>query len=95
MTIHTVTSLAQKRRRVETRLEKAELVLIAMRRGCALRLTHTRHGPEWILTDGREVSDAVARLVIASASVADCGDALFQGVAAQTFRWWSDREAGT
>jgi hypothetical protein len=86
--IPTVASLRSQRRRVETRLERAELVLTEMKAGCALHLQHTPAGFAWVLSNGRQVSDATARLVVASASVVDCGDALFAGTAAQTWRWW-------
>jgi hypothetical protein len=47
-------------------------------------------GPHWSLSNGREVADAAAKLVVASGSIIDCGDALFADVAAQTFRWWRE-----
>jgi hypothetical protein len=87
MTIPTI-SLRNQRRRVETRMEKAELVLAKMRAGCALHLEFRKQGPRWALSNGCEVSDAVAQLVIASSSVVGVGDALFENAACQTYRWW-------
>jgi hypothetical protein len=92
MAIHTSSSLRARHRRLGTRVEKSQLVLDEMQRGCALHLMHTPTGPHWALSNGRQVSDNVAKLIIASSSVIDCGDALFAGAAAQTFRWWSDTE---
>jgi hypothetical protein len=89
MTIHTVPSLRAKRHRLETRLEKAELVKQAMRDGAALHLQYERGSPVWVLSTGRPVSNYVAQLVIASASVVSVGDALFDNVRSQTYRWWS------
>ena len=89
MTIPTISRLRTNRRRIEMRLRKADQVLAAMKAGDALHLQHTRHGPRWTLSSGRGVSDNVARLVIASASVAGVGDALFSECPAQTWRWWN------
>jgi hypothetical protein len=55
-----------------------------------LHLQHTPQGPQWTLTTGRQVSDVIAKLVTASASVVGVGDALFDGCPAQTFRWWRE-----
>ena len=90
MTIHTTSSLRASRRRVETRLERAELVLQAMRHGAALHLQYTKQGPCWVLTNGLPVSDVVAKMVIASASVIGVGDSLFENTPSQTFRWWRE-----
>ena len=93
MTIHTPDSLRATRRRLARRvgrLEKAEAVLAEMRRGNALHLSHTRSGPQWALSNGREVPDSIAKLVVASSSVEGVGDALFDGCPAQTFRWWRE-----
>jgi hypothetical protein len=88
MTVHTVQS-ARKHRRVENRLERAQMILALMQDGCSLHLEYWKQGPRWALSNGREVSDAVAKLVIASSSVVGVGDALFDGCLAQTWRWWS------
>jgi hypothetical protein len=88
MTIHTPNSLRTRHRRVGMRVERAQLVLDEMQRGCALRLMQTPTGPHWALSNGRQVSDSVAKLIIASSSVIDCGDALFAGHPGQVFRWW-------
>jgi hypothetical protein len=63
-----------------------------MRCGAALHLQHTKQGPCWALTNGRQVSDSIARLVIASASVVAVGDCLLGGVPSQTYRWWRSTE---
>jgi hypothetical protein len=93
MTIHTIASLRATRRRQARRvgrLEKAKLVLNEMRAGAALHMQHTKQGPVWALSNGRPVSDTIAKLVTASASVEGVGDALFDGCPAQTFRWWRE-----
>jgi hypothetical protein len=69
-------------------LEKADAVLAEMRAGAALHLQHTKQGPRWALSNGREVPGSIAKLVVASSSVVGDG-ALFAGVASQqTYRWW-------
>jgi hypothetical protein len=90
MTIHTTVSLQTKRHRLEAHLEAAQHVLTAMRRGAALHLRFTQRGPQWQLSSGRRVSDEVAKMVTASASVVGVGDALFEGAPSQTWRWWAD-----
>jgi hypothetical protein len=87
MTIHTVSSLRAKGRRLASRVERAELVLGEMRRGAALHLQFIRGEPSWTLS-GRPVPPSIAKLVTASASVVGVGDALFDGCSAQTYRWW-------
>jgi hypothetical protein len=87
--IPTVATLRARNRRLDRKLATAQLVLAEMRNGAALHLTHARSGPIWALSTGKQITDHVARLVIASSSVVDVGDALFEGVPAQTYRWWS------
>jgi hypothetical protein len=92
MTVHTASSLRRVHRRLTHHvghLGKAELVLAEMRAGAALHLQHTKRAC-WTLTTGRPVSDVVAKLVIASASVVGVGDALFTGASCQTYRWWRE-----
>jgi hypothetical protein len=61
-----------------------------MRRGEALHLTFTQHGPCWSLSGGRRIDNDIAEIVVKSASVVDAGDALSAGSMAQTFRWWRE-----
>jgi hypothetical protein len=97
MTIPIPDSLCATRRRLTRRvgrLEKADAVLAEMRAGAALHLSFTRSGPQWVLSNGRQVSDTIAKLVTASASVVGVGDALplfDDSAAAQTWRWWDCR----
>jgi hypothetical protein len=91
--IPTVSTLRAAGRRLTKRvgrIEQAEAVLNEMRAGAALHLQHTKHGPCWALSNGRQVSDDVAKLVTASSSVVGVGDELFEGVTSQTFRWWRE-----
>ena len=90
--IHTAFTLRTRTRRVDRKLAHASAVLNHMRAGDALHLQHTPRGPEWRLSSGREVTDRVARLVIGSSSIVGVDTALFEGLPAQTFRWWSDAE---
>jgi len=55
--------------------------------GQALLCSFERSGPVWWLTDGRAVSPEIAKLVIVDADVGPVGDALFQDMPAQTFRF--------
>jgi hypothetical protein len=87
--IPTAHTLRARNRRVDHKLARAQAVLQAMEACAALHLQFTKHGPQWALTSGHQVSDDVAKLVIASSSVAGVGDALFHDVPCQTFRWWS------
>jgi hypothetical protein len=89
--IHTPDRLRAARRRLTKRvgrIEKAKAVQAEMQAGAALHLSFTRSGPQWVLSNGREVPDSIAKLVVASSSIVGVGDALFDGCPAQTFRWW-------
>lgn len=88
MTIHPPEGLERSRRRVARRVWAANGVLAKMRRGETLHLENAKQGPRWVLSDGREVPDAVARLVITSASIVSGDDTLFDKALSQTFRWW-------
>jgi hypothetical protein len=91
MAVHTVDSLRKSRRGIISRLEKADRVLREMRAGNSLYLMRTAGGPIWRLSNGKYVSNTVAELVVASASVVGAGDCLFRDKAlSQTFRWWRD-----
>jgi len=90
MTIHSIETLRAQRRRLETRLKKADAVLVAMQCGAALHLNLTQTGPIWSLTTGVRVDDVVARLVVQSSSVVCVDHGLFDGAIGQTWRWWRD-----
>jgi hypothetical protein len=93
VTVHTITSLRKNRRRVVSRLEKADHVLREMAAGNSLYLMHTRDGPVWRLGNGKHVSNSDAGLVVASGSVVGVGDCLFRDAAlSQTWRWWRDAQ---
>jgi hypothetical protein len=93
MTTHTVASLRRGRRRVVSRLEKADHVLREMAAGNSLYLMHTKEGPIWRLSNGKYVSNSIAKLVVASGSVVGVGDCLFRDAAlSQTWRWWRDAQ---
>jgi hypothetical protein len=74
-------------RRLDRLNLKAATVLAAMQRGEALLLEYRSRGPVWCLSGGRDVPDEVAQVVIKSANVVGVGDALFNDIPAQTWRW--------
>jgi hypothetical protein len=83
-------SVAQLRRRGK-QLERLNVTVTAtvaaMRRGEALHLHFGRYGPVWRLTGGRAVPTDVAQIVTKNPSVAGVGDALFNDIPAQTWRY--------
>jgi hypothetical protein len=89
MTIHTASTLRARARRVDHKLKSADVVLNRMREGDALHLQHTPRGPDWRLSSGLEVADVVAKAVIKSSSIVSVDTALFEGLPAQTWRWWT------
>lgn len=95
MPVHTVDTLRAGRRRLEARvgrIDQAKQILDEMRNGAVLHLQHAKSGPRWVLSTGRQVTDDIAKLVVASASVVGVGDALFGECQAQTYRWWQETE---
>jgi hypothetical protein len=85
--VHTVRELQRRHRRLDRRVNSANFVISCMRAGATLHLTFGRNGPVWSLSDGRKISDEVARLVTTDHRVIGVGDALFQGMTAQSFRY--------
>ena len=94
--VHTVSSLAAKRRRLDRRnlsrtqiRHEAEIVVARMFEGARLCLCYDRRrGSIWRLSViGTEVLDAVAREVIKHPEIIGCGDALFEGALNQTYRY--------
>jgi hypothetical protein len=86
MTIHTPKDLQAKNRRLDRRLAEINDAAAALRAGAALHLTY-RPTAQWALSTGATVTDAVARAIIANPNVISVGDALFDGVPSQTYRW--------
>jgi hypothetical protein len=74
-------------RRLDRRLTGINQAAAVMRGGAALHLSYRRSGPQWMLSNGEPVSDAVARSLIANPNVVGIGDALFAGELSQTWRW--------
>jgi hypothetical protein len=62
-------------------------VLQRMEKGEALHLEYIKCDPAWHLSSGTKIQDKVARTVIQNSNVRDVGDALFNGVPSQTWRW--------
>lgn len=79
-----VNTSERRRRQRLSRLSRK--VVDALAAGAALHFMHSERGPRWRLSTGRPVSPDVAKLVIANASVAGDGDALFPDAKPQTFR---------
>jgi hypothetical protein len=88
--VHTVAELQRRHYKLDRRINSASFVLSCMRGGATLHLTYQHSGPAWALSDGRRVPDEVARLVTNDHRVVGVGDVLFQGMAAQTFRFHED-----
>jgi hypothetical protein len=62
-------------------------VLQRMKTGEALHLEYIKCDPAWYLSSGVKIQNKVARAVIRNSNVSDIGDALFNGVPSQTWRW--------
>ena len=58
-----------------------------MQRGQALHFEHTRRGPRWLTTDGLEVPQRVAELVIINPSIVSVDAALWRDLRPQTWRF--------
>ena len=93
MTFHTVDTLRAGRRRLEKRvgrIEKADRVS-EMRAGAAYTYSTRSRAHAGSCQTAAQVSDDIAKLVVASSDVVSANDALF-GCAAQTWRWWREVE---
>jgi hypothetical protein len=84
--IPTTSALRARHRRLDQRNIGVEGVLSELRRGACLRLSLSPR-PHWRLSTGIFVTEEIARDVISRPSVVGCGDALFAGELAQTFRY--------
>ncbi|MGY4254581.1 hypothetical protein ACVI1L_001649 [Bradyrhizobium sp. USDA 4516] len=74
-------------KKLPSRQRAVDAVLAAMRHGVNLQLTLGRNGdPSWDLSDGTHVPAETAKQVIVHYQIEPCGDALFEGVFAQTYR---------
>ena len=89
--IHTPHELARKARHLERRTIGVERVLAELRRGACLCLSLSPR-PHWRLSTGVFVSEEIAQDVIGRPNVVGCGDALFSGELAQTFRYLEPQE---
>ena len=75
-------------RRLDRRSLGVTAALAAMRGGASLHLHHSlRSGPVWWLSDGKKLGPAIAEVVVANPGIVAGNDALFAGVASQTYRW--------
>ena len=97
--VQTVVQLQRRHRRLDRRnlarpqiKQEAEIVIARMFEGARLCLCYDRRrGSTWRLSViGTEVPDAVAREVIKHPEIIGCGDALFEDVPSQTYRYVED-----
>jgi hypothetical protein len=58
-----------------------------LREGVSLNLSFERGMHRWRLSNGTPVSDDVAKIVVADHRVTGVGDALFQNLPSQTYRY--------
>jgi hypothetical protein len=77
MTTHTPRPLARKGHRLDRLNHNVEQVLAAMRTGAVLHRTNRRTTTHWVLSNGKPVTDTVARIVITHANVVGADDGLF------------------
>jgi hypothetical protein len=85
--IYTPSELHRLGRHLERRLARANTTLAAMCRGESLHLQYQAGRPLWRLSGGRSVSVEIAEILTNHASVAPVGDALFNGMPGQTWRF--------
>ena len=91
MTIaRTPNSLRRSSRRLNQLNRSVAVVLDAMRNGASLHLEFFQQGPKWRMSNGRYVTDAVARVVISHEHVVDVGDSLFASTLGQTWRYCAE-----
>jgi hypothetical protein len=62
-------------------------VLTKLQRGQALHFEHTRRGSRWWTTDGDEVPERIAKLVITNPSITSVDTALWRDLHPQTWRF--------
>jgi hypothetical protein len=62
-------------------------VLTKMQRGQALHFEHTRRGPRWWTTDGHEVPQCIAEVVVINPNIASVDTALWRDLHPQTYRF--------
>ena len=83
-TVPTPSTLRNSSRRLDRLNRGVAIVLNAMRNGASLHLEFFQQGPKWRTSDGRYVTDAVARIVISHANVVGVSDSLFMSTLSQT-----------
>jgi hypothetical protein len=86
MTIHTTSSLRAKHRQLDRRRRGAAYVINRMARGASLHLAYTKHGSEFVLSDGTHAASDIALLVVNDLRVIDVNDGLFP-TTPQTWRY--------
>jgi hypothetical protein len=84
---HTPSTLRNNSRRLDRLNAGVAAVLHAMRAGATLHLEFYETGPKWRTSNGRYVTDAVARVVISHEHIVGVGDTLFPDGTSQTFRF--------
>jgi hypothetical protein len=86
MSIPTVVSLRAKRRQLDRRRRGAARVITEMARGASLHLAFTRHGSDFMLSNGTRVTPEVALLVVNDVRIVGVNDGLFPATP-QTWRY--------
>jgi hypothetical protein len=86
MTIHTTASLRAKYRKFDHRRHGAARIISEMARGAALHLTYTKHGSDFVLSNGIRVAPDVALMVVNDVRVCSVNDGLFP-ITPQTWRY--------
>ena len=84
---YTPEKLRAQARRIDRINGSVARVLTKMQRGQALHFEHTRRGPRWWTTDGHEVPEHIAAVVIINSSVTSVDTALWGDLHPQTWRF--------
>jgi hypothetical protein len=88
--VQTVGQLQRKHRRLDRNRRAAAVVLTKMQRGQSLNLSFEWGMRRWLLSDGTSITDEVAKIVTADHRVLSVGDALFENMPGQTWRYVDD-----
>jgi hypothetical protein len=86
-TAPTPNALRRSSRRVDRLNRSVAIVMDAMRNGCTLHAEFCQAGLRWRMSNGRFVSDEVAKIIIIDKRIVGVGDTLLPSVPSQTFRF--------
>jgi hypothetical protein len=88
--VQTARQLQRKHRRLDRNRKAATGVLTKLIRGESLNLSFERGMRRWLLSDGTNVTDEVAKIITADHRVISVGDALFRNMPGQTWSYVED-----